>query len=139
MYSLCFRIWFSFLIPSLLFFLFSSNSFLILLYPEFVYTYVWRDFNVLPTCGPPTRHTNIIASNVLRSDAHGARLSSLSLTKIPQVLLCIPPHTWLPVPSTLLYRNVDWKLIWRNWRQSCHFLSKQFFSLISKKKRKINK
>lgn len=72
------------------FFLFSSNPFLILLHPKFVYTYVWRDFNVLPTCGLPTRHTNIIAPNAIRSDARGARLSSRS--KVPQVLVYIPPY-----------------------------------------------
>lgn len=125
------------LLFSLLLFYFPRTRFLILLHPEFVYTYVWRDFNVLPTCGPPTRHTNIIAPNALRSDARGASASlslSLSLVKIPQVLLYIasasrsplpPTLDYRGLPSTLLYRSsVDWKLIsWRNRRRSCHFLN----------------
>lgn len=123
---------------SLSLFYFPWTRFLILLHPEFVYTYVWRDFNVLPTCGPPTRHTNIIAPNALRSDARGASVLSLSLflslLKIPRVLIYIASASRSPLPPTLDYRglpltllyrsNVDWKLIsWRNRRRSCHFLN----------------
>lgn len=49
---------------------FSLNSFLILPLPASIYTYVWRNFNVLPSYRASTREPDIIASNALSCTWH---------------------------------------------------------------------